>query len=827
LDVFSLFPFRRRDRRAGRPVSARPALEPLEDRQLLSGNVISGFVYHDANDNGLREPGEQPIANSTIQLLNSSRTVIGVTATDANGYYQFNADSTISTAPTTQTQTLTIPPTRTRWDQTLAAAQFDPDKGTLTGVDILTTGSVTSDIKVENTSSSSPSAIDATVSGKLTLSGPGFALAINPQANAGTFSASTFDGALDYAGASGHDFGAQTATGSDQRQLSAPADLAQYVGKGNVTLSVSARSTSSINGSGNETSQITTDAGVQVTVVYHYIPSNRLRPGDYTLVQPTEPAGYLDGLDSRNGTVLPNSTTTDFIPVTLTNSDLPNNNFGEVLPASVSGTVYFDQNNNGIQDPGEPGIGGVVVKLDGPADNQQIHMALLTGPDGSYSFPNLRPGNYTVSEFTPAGYFNGLDRVGSAGGALGSDMVSNIALASGLDGVHYDFGELLPASVSGTVYLDQNNNGVRDPGEPGLSGVVVKLDGAMDTGPVHMALLTGADGTYSFPNLRPGTFTISEFTPAGYLDGQDSVGSAGGVLGNDAISGVALPAGVNGVNYNFGELLPPPPTPVVNPVPPVQTPPTAVVYADYFALNPSTFARPEDLPILGKAGFLTIPGQAGLDPNTLADVIFVDGVYRSLLGRPLDLAGLTNLVPALRAGTPRDQIVHAIWNTPEHLGLEVDRLFETFLHRDPDPVSRANFVNWRMGGATSLDLTRTILNSQEFQAAHADNDSFLTALYAQILGRLPDTTGLNTWRANLQGGMARDTVIAAFLYSGEAYLKFIDRAYVTFLHRAADEPGRQAVLAWAQTNHLDLQAIGEALLASGEYFSQAQAAAAS
>jgi hypothetical protein len=815
MGIFSLFPFARRNRRACHPSFARPALEALEDRRLLSGSVISGHVYHDLNNNGLRDPGEPLLANSAIQLLNSAGVVIASTTTDGNGYYQFDTDTTINTAPTTQTQTLTVSVTRTRWDKAVSAAQFDPDQGTLTAVEIVNAGSVTSDIKVENTSTSSPSVIGATVSGKLTLTGPGLSVAINPQANAGTFTASTFDGTLDYAGPSGHDFGAQTATGSDERMLTAPSDLAPYVGKGAVTLTESAQSTSSINGSGNETSQITTDAGAQVTVIYHYIPNNHLRPGNYVIVQPSEPAGYMDGLDSRTGTVLPNSTVSDSIPVTLAGSDLPNNDFGELRPVSLSGTVYLDQNNNGVQDAGEPGIPGTVVKLDGVSDYGPVHMALLTGPDGSYSFWGLRPGTYTVSELQPTGYLNGRDAVGSAGGTLGNDVVANVALPSGVAGVHYDFGEIQPASVSGTVYQDVNNNGILDPGEPGIGGTVVKLDGTSDYGPIHMALLSGPDGSYSFWGLRPGTYTVSELQPGGYLDGRDTVGSAGGTLGNDAVSGIALTPGVAGVHYDFGEVLPPTLSP----------PPTAVVYADFYALNPSNFARPQDLPILGKAGFLAIPGQTSLDPNTLADVVFVDGVYRNLLGRSLDLAGLTQYVPQLQAGAARSQVVHEIWTTPEHLGLEVDSLFQAFLHRAADPVGRAAFINWLQNGATTLDVARAILNSQEFQAAHPDTDSFLTALYATVLGRLPDTAGLNAWRAAFQGGTPRDAAIVSILYSPEAYLDFTDRAYITFLHRQADEAGRQGMLAWAQVNHLDPQMIGEALLASDEYFAQARAVA--
>src|SRR5476651_1409276 len=69
-------------------------VEALEDRVTPTTvtNTISGFVYYDANANGLFDPGETPIANNTVQLQNSSGTIIGTTTTDATGFYQFNND---------------------------------------------------------------------------------------------------------------------------------------------------------------------------------------------------------------------------------------------------------------------------------------------------------------------------------------------------------------------------------------------------------------------------------------------------------------------------------------------------------------------------------------------------------------------------------------------------------------------------------------------------------------------------------------------------------------------------------------------------------------
>src|SRR5262249_43948954 len=119
---------------------------------------------------------------------------------------------------------------------------------------------------------------------------------------------------------------------------------------------------------------------------------------------------------------------------------------------------------------------------------------------------------------------------------------------------NYNFGELKPGSVAGHVYEDDNNNGVIDSGEPGIGGVTVKLTGTNAFGQsVTQQTTTASDGSYSFANLVPGTYTLDEVQPAGYLDGKDTLGSLGGVQANDHFGNIVVNDSQNGTNYNFGE----------------------------------------------------------------------------------------------------------------------------------------------------------------------------------------------------------------------------------------------------------------------------------
>ena len=73
------------------------------------------------------------------------------------------------------------------------------------------------------------------------------------------------------------------------------------------------------------------------------------------------------------------------------------NNFGELLPASLSGCVYWDVNHNGKMDSPDFGIAGVTITLTGTDSlGTTIHEVTKTADDGTYSFSRLRPA------FTPS-----------------------------------------------------------------------------------------------------------------------------------------------------------------------------------------------------------------------------------------------------------------------------------------------------------------------------------------------------------------------------------------------------------------------------------------
>ncbi len=141
------------------------------------------------------------------------------------------------------------------------------------------------------------------------------------------------------------------------------------------------------------------------------------------------------------------------------------------------------------------------------------------------------PGTYSIIETTPAGYLDGKDRVGSISGQIvgvldGNDTIRSIALTSGQQGVNYDFGEILPSSLSGLVYEDMDGDCIRDPGEPAIPSVTIEL--LDQNGTVLATTQTDAQGRYQFTNLRPGNYSVRETQPVGYVQGGQKAGTAGG-----------------------------------------------------------------------------------------------------------------------------------------------------------------------------------------------------------------------------------------------------------------------------------------------------------
>ena len=211
-------------------------------------------------------------------------------------------------------------------------------------------------------------------------------------------------------------------------------------------------------------------------------------------------------------------------PVSSTARNNPTVDAGFYLPtaptASLGDYVFVDLNKNGLQDSGEPGIPGVVVTL---YVNNATSLTTLTNASGLYSFTGLTPGSsnkYSVGFTAPAGYTATLQNAGTED-AKDSDAdpitgkTQSVTLAAGENNPTLDAGFYIPsASLGDFVFTDTNKDGIQEPGEPGIPGVIVTL---VSNGSVVATTTTNASGIYSFTGLTPGVpYSLSFTAPAGY-----------------------------------------------------------------------------------------------------------------------------------------------------------------------------------------------------------------------------------------------------------------------------------------------------------------------
>jgi len=221
--------------------------------------------------------------------------------------------------------------------------------------------------------------------------------------------------------------------------------------------------------------------------------------------------------------------------------------------AGLSGTVFDDRNNNGLTDPGEPGLAGTRVVLSGRAvDGSTVSLVGVTDARGDYHFDGLMPGTYSLAADATAGRLGGLGHSGTAGGRAGTDRVDGIVLAPGVQASGYGFATLQPASLSGVVFADVHRNGLLDARDYGVAHVVVTLTGTDDHGQaVRIATSSADDGSFAFASLRPGTYALAESRPAIFGSGPVTVGTQGGTPGRDAIRNIVVVAGTTGHDNGF------------------------------------------------------------------------------------------------------------------------------------------------------------------------------------------------------------------------------------------------------------------------------------
>lgn len=231
--------------------------------------------------------------------------------------------------------------------------------------------------------------------------------------------------------------------------------------------------------------------------------------------------------------------------------------FGYDVTSVIGDRVWWDIDADGTQDSGEPGLGGVDLRVtflgaDGVAGGgDDIVFTATTGTDGTWSVVDVPDGAFVVEVIDGVDGF--APTFDSDSGTVSADGRSSVTLVgSDLD---QDFGYTGDGSLGDTVWLDLDSDGVRGAGEPGLAGATVTLvwfgpDGAAGGGDdITLDSVTGLDGAYLFSGLPAGEYSVAvdrgtlpaDLEPTFDLDG-----------GLDAAVRLALPPATDLTNVDFG-----------------------------------------------------------------------------------------------------------------------------------------------------------------------------------------------------------------------------------------------------------------------------------
>ena len=480
--------------------------DPTIDAGVYQVYALGDYVWEDQNGNGKQDLTEPIVQNVTVTLTDdlgnpvhdADGALVGTRTTDSNGHYVFD---------------------------NLLSGTYQVAFSTLPSYFRFTTESVTGSTSLEDSNANE-------ITGKspvIILNSSNSALAV-PVANDLTTKATLIDrtwdaGLIRSASVGNYVF---EDVNYDGLQDSGDKPLA------GVVLHLSTPAGANVTDIfGNAVTDVTTPANGG----YRFA---NLAVGEYKVSVVSTPSGFVPTIGEVDATTGSSTGSATSSPATgsaaLGGSDLTLD-FGFVKPVSVGNYVFEDVNYDGLQDGTDVGIQGAVLRLYDASGTTQITTDAFnnaitdqtTGADGSYSFNNLKPGQYTVKVFSmPTGYVSTKPEVspvtGSSTAFVASSTATGTAAISGGSDTTLDFGFFRPVSVGNYVFEDVNYDGLQDSGDTPIQGVmmhIVKADGtpALDiTGAAVADRPTSTTGAYLFTNLVPGEYRVSVVSnPTGYV----------------------------------------------------------------------------------------------------------------------------------------------------------------------------------------------------------------------------------------------------------------------------------------------------------------------
>jgi hypothetical protein len=198
--------------------------------------------------------------------------------------------------------------------------------------------------------------------------------------------------------------------------------------------------------------------------------------------------------------------------------------------SSLHGQVFEDVDGDHVRDTGENGLRVLPPSLQVCVQHQSLtaaHKCAMVDADGTWTVSGLPPGSYEVTVAPGDLYTPSVPASGSFTATIGATGDDVMVPAFGIHGEY--------ALVTGTVFSDVNQNGVRDSAEGPVEGLQICARNGTGEGSRRICGYSDADGSYALGPFPAGQLTVTG--PDGY-DVTTPIGDDGpGTWRGDVVTG--------------------------------------------------------------------------------------------------------------------------------------------------------------------------------------------------------------------------------------------------------------------------------------------------
>ena len=197
---------------------------------------------------------------------------------------------------------------------------------------------------------------------------------------------------------------------------------------------------------------------------------------------------------------------------------------------------------------------------------------------------------------------------------------------------------------------------------------------------------------------------------------------------------------------------------------------------------------------------------------------FVQQLYRNVLGREADPAGLADWVGQLKSGASRGTILVGFSESPEFQAdmanqVEVIRLYDVLLQRMPTDVELRSWLGFLQG----CDQTDTLF-AQGYPSGLADSN-YVQLVFQGFLRRPADAGALSAFGSALTAGTITHASLVNTLLTSTEFNTFVapvSRLYMAAFRRVPDAGGLDNWVAYVRAGN-PLQSAADAFAASSEF----------